>query len=150
MAKAESPVTSLPHLPCACANLRRATRAVSQLYDEELRKVGLRGTQFALLQVIHGRGPLAQGQIGELLSLDSTTLSRTLRPLQRRGWIRWQAGEDKRERLWRLTSGGERKLLQARPYWHQAQARFRAQLGDGRWQQLQSLLLGVAVAAGEA
>ena len=34
---------------CACFNLRRVTRAVTQVYDEYLRPTGLRVTQFTVL-----------------------------------------------------------------------------------------------------
>jgi DNA-binding MarR family transcriptional regulator len=66
-------------LPCACASLRRASRAVTQIYDQELRGLGLRVTQFTLLQAMELASNLTQGRLGELLSLDSTTLTRTMR-----------------------------------------------------------------------
>src|SRR5213593_637056 len=47
---------SLPALACACASLRRAARAVTQLYDTELQGTGLRATQFTLLQALERKG----------------------------------------------------------------------------------------------
>jgi len=128
----------VPHpvlaLPCACAGLRRAARAVTRLYDEALRPSGLRVTQFSLMQVLgRARGALTQGTLGELLALDSTTLSRTLRPLERRGWIRTVPGADRRERRLALTSAGRRQLERARPHWERTQARLRKQVGATRW-----------------
>ena len=81
-------------LPCACANLRRAARAVTQLYDEELRGSGLKSTQFTLMQVLSEVAGTTQGGLGDFLALDSTTLTRTLRPLIRRGWVRGKPGRD--------------------------------------------------------
>lgn len=75
-------------LPCACANLRRAARAVTQLYDQELRGSGLKSTQFTPLEALAEIPGTTQGGLGDLLALDSTTLTRTLRPLIRRGWVR--------------------------------------------------------------
>ncbi len=69
-------------LPCACANLRRADRAVSQFYDAALRPSGLRITQFTLLQALTLASGISQKQLGELLQIDSTTLTRTLAPLR--------------------------------------------------------------------
>ncbi len=126
----------LPSLPCACANLRRATRAVSQLYDRHLRAAGLRVTQFTLLQVLHLAGTLTQGRLGDALAIDSTTLSRTLRPLGERGWIRGLPGPDRRERHWRLTVAGRRKLEAAQPAWRAAQDELRARLGESGWRAL--------------
>jgi DNA-binding MarR family transcriptional regulator len=121
----------LPHLPCACANLRRAARAVSQIYEEELRGSGLRGTQFTLLQALEMAGTLSQGELGSVLCIDSTTLSRTLRPLVENGWIAARAGGDKRERLLSLTADGKKKIALVKPDWQRAQRRFkRAFAGD--------------------
>ena len=95
---------SLMPLPCACANLRRASRAVTQLYDEALRGSGLRITQFTLLQFLAQlQKPVTQGALGTQLALDSTTLSRTLKPLVRARWIRTSTGSDGRERPWVVT-----------------------------------------------
>jgi DNA-binding MarR family transcriptional regulator len=119
----------LPHLPCASANLRRAARAVSQLYEEELRGSGLRGTQFSLLQALQIAGPLTQGELGEVLFIDSTTLSRTLRPLVKNGWIAERQGSDKRERVLSLSASGRKKVEQVIPHWQRAQRRFKRAIG---------------------
>jgi len=137
-------------LPCACANLRRSSRAVTQLYDQELRGSGLRVTQFTLLQALELTGNLTQGHLGELLSLDSTTLTRTLRPLLGRGWVRSLPGEDRRERHFQLTPAGRRQLEHGRPSWERAQQRLQKALGATDWQVLQTVLVGVTEAARRA
>lgn len=119
----------LPRLPCASANLRRAARAVSQLYEEELRGSGLRGTQFSLLQALQIAGSLTQGELGEVLFIDSTTLSRTLRPLVKNGWIAERQGSDKRERVLSLSASGRKKVEQIIPRWQRAQRRFKRAVG---------------------
>ena len=135
---------SLPPLPCACASLRRAARAVSQLYDDELRPTGLNTAQFTLLKVLSGGGPVTQGRLGRLLAIDSTTLSRTLRPLEARRWIAVEAGEDRRERQIELTGTGRRVLTSATPAWERAQHRLRSRLGAGAWTTLLAELSRVA------
>ena len=137
-------------LPCACANLRRSSRAVTQLYDQELRGSGLQVTQFTLLQALELTGNLTQGHLGELLSLDSTTLTRTLRPLLGKGWVRSLPGEDRRERHFQLTPAGRRQLEHARPSWERAQQRLQKALGATDWQVLQTVLVGVTEAARRA
>jgi len=137
--------SSLPNLPCACASLRRASRAVTQLYDKRLRPTGLRVTQFTLLQVLHIAGPLTQGRLGEVLALDSTTLSRTLQPLAEAGWIRGLSGSDRREKIWELTAAGRRKLESARPMWEGVQRELRTRLGADGWN---ALFAGLDEAAG--
>src|SRR5437762_7079038 len=85
--------------PCLCNALRQASRAVSRLYDEELRGVGLRTTQYSLLRVLASAGPVRHGDLSGLTSLDQTTLTRNLRPLKDAGWIAVRSGEDRREKL---------------------------------------------------
>ena len=77
----------LPILPCMCASFRRASRALTQLYDEALRPVGLRATQFTILQTLSLAGEVSQGGLAQILAMDSTTLTRTLRIMGREGWI---------------------------------------------------------------
>ena len=67
-------------VPCLCGALRQASRAVSRLYDEELRGVGLRTTQYSLLYVVAKAGQVRQGDLSGLISLDETTLTRNLAP----------------------------------------------------------------------
>jgi len=138
--------TRTVELPCACANLRRAARAVTQLYEEQLRESGLRATQFTLLQALGITGTITQGDLGGLLALDSTTLTRSLKPLVRRGWVRSLAGEDRRERHFQLTAAGRRELDRVKPHWERAQQRLRKFLGDTGWERLQAELLHVTEA----
>jgi DNA-binding MarR family transcriptional regulator len=126
--------------PCLCNALRQATRAVSRLYDEELRSAGLRTTQYSLLQRLRRAGEVRQRDLGGLISLDETTLTRNLRPLIDAGWVAVRPGEDRREKLIRLTDAGAAKLHEAGPAWEQAQERLRSRLPKGTWASLMDLL----------
>jgi DNA-binding MarR family transcriptional regulator len=126
--------------PCLCNALRQATRAVSRLYDEELRGAGLRTTQYSLLQRLRRAGEVRQRDLGGLTSLDETTLTRTLRPLIDAGWVAVRPGEDRREKLIRLTDAGAAKLHEAGPAWERAQERLRSRLPKGTWSSLMDLL----------
>ena len=126
--------------PCLCNALRQATRAVSRLYDEELRGVGLRTTQYSLLQRLRRAGEVRQRDLGGLTSLDETTLTRNLRPLIGAGWVAIRPGEDRREKLVRLTDAGAAKLREARPAWERAQERLRSRLPEGIWSSLMDVL----------
>ncbi len=137
----------MPVLPCACANLRRAARAVTRLYNQELRATGLELTQFTLLMTLNITGEITQGNLGQLLALDTTSLTRMLRPLTSQGWIRVETGDDRRERLLRLTPSGEQKLAQSRPGWECAQRRLQRSLGDEGWSQMGGLLAEVTRAS---
>jgi DNA-binding MarR family transcriptional regulator len=137
-------VLSFSALPCACANLRRAARAVSRIYARELHSDSLEVTQFTLLLTLQHHREISQAELGRILALDSTTLTRTLRLLLNPGWIEAKSGEDRRLRLLRLTPGGREKLRQAMPHWKRAQRRLRGALGQPAWDQLAELLTQVA------
>jgi len=132
-------VTSLPALSCLCATLRRVSRALTQLYEQELRPLGMRVTQLTILQVLSRAGDLTQGKLGELLSLDSTTLTRTLKIMVRQGWIAERRGKDRRERLLRLSKSGYAQVARILPVWREMQARLRRQLGEQTWENLPRL-----------
>jgi DNA-binding MarR family transcriptional regulator len=120
-------------LPCACQDLRRATRVVTRIYDQELAKAGIEITQFGLLTALDLTGEANQKRLSAGFAMDSTTLTRTLRLMLKQGWIRVRRGKDKRERLFSLTRAGRRQLATARPFWQAAQRRLRKELGDAGW-----------------
>ena len=134
-------------LPCACASLRRAARAVTQLYDDALRGSGLRSTQFTLLQVLDRAGEMLQGELGEVLAIDSTTLTRSLAPLAKGKLLAVRTGDDQRERLWSITSTGKRRLASLTPAWQSVQARLRGEVGERHWQEFLNELATVASSA---
>jgi DNA-binding MarR family transcriptional regulator len=144
------PAEPLPALECACASLRRAARAVTQRYEAALKETGLRATQFTLLQALDRMGPSPQAALGELLALDATTLSRSLQPLARSGWLRAAPGKDRRETIWTVTPAGGRRLARARPAWERAQKDLLRRVGAERWKPLLRELAEVAGAARSA
>jgi DNA-binding MarR family transcriptional regulator len=137
---------TLPQLPCACANLRRAARAVTRLYNGELLPHGIEVTQFTLLMALDLAGEISQGRLGKLLALDSTTLTRMLELLKRRGWIQEKQGEDRRFRMIRLTAAGRVKFQQSMPHWKRAQDRMQRAIGEATVGRLDELLAQVTAA----
>ena len=131
--------SSIPVLDCLCANFRRASRAITQHYDEALRPLGLTPTQFTILQALSLTGTVHQGRLGEILTMDSTTLTRTLDIMARRGWVEKLQGSDRRERKLRLSALGRVQLDRALPVWQEVQARVRRKLGAEPWQALMTL-----------
>jgi DNA-binding MarR family transcriptional regulator len=140
-------MSEAPTLLCACASLRRASRAVTQLYESAFRGSGLRATQFTLLQVLERRGEMMQSQLGDILALNTTTLTRTLLPLRNRGWIRVREGADRRERYWSLTPRGKSQVERVRGRWLEAQRRLQQRIGPERWEELLETLARVAGSA---
>lgn len=122
-------------LPCACANLRRAARVVTQFYDHVLRPSGIRVTQFTLLQALTLAPAISQKELARLLEIDSTTLTRTLSHLRRKQWLRSASGTDRRELRLSLTPAGQREYKRVLPYWQSAQKQLKQALGKTTWDQ---------------
>jgi DNA-binding MarR family transcriptional regulator len=125
---------TLSDLPCVCAAARRTARALTQLYDQVLRPTGLEAAQFALLAFLNSHPSHTQAEIGRMLVLEKTTLSRNLQWMKRQGWIRERRGKiDARERKFSLTAKGRKFLKEAAPKWSRAQKKLQAHLGDKSW-----------------
>lgn len=138
--------TTIVRLPCACANLRRAARLVTQLYEHALRPAGIGSSQFTLLQALALAPAISQKQLAELLGIDSTTLTRTLTLLRKRGWLSAKPGKDRRALRLALTKAGEREYERVLPYWQSAQTRLKHALGDPNWHMMIDAAVDAAAA----
>jgi DNA-binding MarR family transcriptional regulator len=108
---------------CTCFRLRKVTRRVTQIYDQQLQQTGLTGPQFSALAAIHRRPQCSVSELGVVLFADPSTLTRLLRPLERRKLIKVTTDPtDRRRRTVALTDPGRAAILAALPQWRQAQA----------------------------
>jgi len=129
-------------LGCSNAKLRQLTRHVSQHYDHEMGKIGLKTTQYSLLsQVVH-RGPIRPGDLAKAMALDASTLTRNLRPLVAAGWLTVGAGTDDRSHLVAITQAGRDKRAEAQRRWKAAQDSLNELLGVERVVALHDLIDG--------
>lgn len=117
---------------CACFNFRKASRAVTQLFDEMLAPTGLRSTQFVVLVAINLHEPVGPAALARELVLDRSTLSRNLKPLIAEGLVRVRPN-GQRAHVIGLTAKGKQRIGQALPLWEQAQGAFVEQLGPEKW-----------------
>ncbi len=138
-----------PETHCACTAIKRADRAISRVYDEMLRPVGLGVSQYSLLSLIsRAPGPLTVSDLARAQVMDRTTLSRALAPLRRDGLVELSAGEDRRTRLIALTPRGRERLEAARPLWRAAQDDIERMVGGERLARLMRELAEVVSHAG--
>jgi DNA-binding MarR family transcriptional regulator len=143
----EQPVEALFDLPCACQDLRRATRVVTRIYDQELAKAEIEIAQFGLLTALDLTGEVNQKTLSAGFAMDSTTLTRTLGLMRKQGWVRVRRGKDRRARLFSLTRAGRRRLASAQPFWAAAQRKLRKELGDAGWTSMKQAVSQVTEAA---
>ena len=132
---------------CACANIRRTDRVVTQFYDEILAPSGLYAPQFALLATLAEVAPITIKRLAKIMVMDRTTLTRNLGLLSKQHLVDSEAGEDRRMRLVHLSQEGEQALRRAWPLWQEAQARIERALGRERLDALLTELSAVRALA---
>ena len=115
---------------CIAVRLRLLNRVVTNLYDDALRKLGLKVSPLNILIVTAKLGLARPSQVCKILQLDTSTLSRNIKPLQTHGWLEVVPEEDARAQPFRLTPKGERLIEKAIPAWEEAQHRAAELLGE--------------------
>jgi DNA-binding MarR family transcriptional regulator len=134
---------------CACNQLRRATRGITQLYESEMASGGLKVTQLPILVALRTEGDLSVTRLANALSLDRTTLTRNLRVLEQRGFVTMQEdGDDGRLRMASLTAEGARILPGALECWEEVQNVVEERFGEPRLRALYEELAALAEAVG--
>jgi len=126
---------------CAVFNLRKASRALTQLYETSLRPSGLRVTQFTLMVAVNLLGAITISRLAEAMVMDRTTLTRNLKLLEKKGFIKIIPGEDRRERVAVLTQLGRESLGKALPLWEAPQSEIVHGLGQRRFDEMLANLM---------
>ncbi len=128
--------------PRGCTNyrIRQLMRQVSQHYDAELARAGLKGTQYALMGHVIQLGPMRPGELARALKMDASTLTRNMKPLLEAGWLSQAPGPDRRSRTVNITDAGRAKWTEARKHWKRAQEHINSVLGEDRVIALHTLI----------
>jgi DNA-binding MarR family transcriptional regulator len=117
---------------CTCMRVRQASRTLSRIYDDNLRRVGLQISQLTVLVAVarFGEGGAGPGRMAQALGMDRTTLTRNLLPLEKAGLLRVARDPaDGRARIVLLTKPGERAIEKAFPLWETSQKRLHDLVG---------------------
>jgi DNA-binding MarR family transcriptional regulator len=138
-----------PNFECSCAAVRSAARAVTKAYDDVLRPLELRMTQYTILAKVAKEGQLALSDLADRMVMDRTTLARNVKPLEREGWLEVAVGADRRERLLSVTATGKTLLERARPLWLETSRRLDEKLGPQQAETLRITMREVVKAARE-
>ena len=128
--------SAAPSPACTCGRLRRAARALTQLYDDAMAPAGLRITQFSLLRTLTRDGPLTISVLASRQLLDRTALSRNLDPLLEEGLVEIVRGRDARTKEVAIARKGTAALRAAEPYWMRAQKDVARRIGSDRIEEL--------------
>ena len=131
---------------CVCFNLRWVTRKVTQFFDAEMRRHGIRPTQGSILEALQAKDSWTMAELSDWLGMDRTTLVRNLRPLQRDGLVNVGGGGRGRLVELAITTKGRKQMEKLRPAWKSAQNAAVKTLGEQRWSAILSDLETAALA----
>jgi DNA-binding MarR family transcriptional regulator len=108
---------------CLCLHLQRAARALARRFDEALRPLGLTSGQYSMMMSLNRPEAPSIGWVATVLSMDRTTLTAALKPLQRRRLVNVLVdSDDRRSRRLKLTPAGRALLARAVPIWRRTHA----------------------------
>ena len=118
---------------CVCFNLRWVTRVVTQFYDAEMRRHGIRPTQGTILSSLMAKDSWKMAELSDWLGTERTTLVRNLRPLQRDGFVTTSGGGRGNLVELAITANGRKQIEKLAPTWKSAQSAVVKTLGEKRW-----------------
>ncbi|QSQ23506.1 MarR family transcriptional regulator [Pyxidicoccus parkwayensis] len=145
---ATAPDSPIP-TTCLCEALRRAARMVTRMYDDALRPLNLRITQFSILAHLRGSEAMRVRDLAAGLQLEETTLTRNLRLLEQEGWVATRAGDDRREKYISITRSGQQVLTRAVPLWRAVQERLQERVSTTTWDSAFRALPKIAAGAAQ-
>ncbi|MFF3877722.1 MarR family winged helix-turn-helix transcriptional regulator [Streptomyces sp. NPDC001978] len=142
----ETMIATLTNLDDSCNNLalRKAARYLGATYDKVLASVGLRATQFSILQKLSAHGEMTISSLADMIAMDRTTTASNLKPLAREGLVTVEpSAADRRARIVTLTPDGLSRMKAALPLWRDMQARFEERFGADEAAQMRAALEAV-------
>lgn len=131
-------------LDCMVSNSRMAARAITRRYDAHARRFGITSTQFSVLGLVIAAGERNVSELADARGFERTTLTRNLDRLEKMGLIESSSAAHGNGRICRLTARGEALVQQMLPFWREAQAEIRAELGDAGFEQTLTTLRRLA------
>jgi len=131
---------------CVCFNLRWVARKVTQFFDAEMRRHGIRPTQASILWALNAKENWNMAELSDRLGMDRTTLVRNLRPLQRDRLVQVGGGGRGNRVELAITAKGLKLIEKLTPAWNSAQSTAVKTLGEERWSAILSDLETAALA----
>jgi DNA-binding MarR family transcriptional regulator len=117
---------------CACFNFRKASRSVTQLFDQILAPIGLRSTQLTILVAAQVLGPCGLARLARELVMDRSTITRNIHPLVLQGMLQVTGKSGRGGKSVEITKSGQDALVGAVPYWKEAQGKLLERMGKDR------------------
>jgi DNA-binding MarR family transcriptional regulator len=115
---------------CLGFKARLLSRVITGVYDDALAEVGLKISQFSVLNVIATREETRPSELAKFLEMDESTLSRNVARMCAKGWLRLEPGDDdRRSHQITVTEKGMALLRKSYAAWQKAQNQIAHRLG---------------------
>ncbi len=134
---------------CHAGRARLISREITSIYETALRPLDLRVSQLSILVVLGTHKPTTQGEIGRILHIEKSTMSRNVERMRAKGWIKADSADDGRAQLLRLTARGRKLVERALPYWEEAQREVRKRLGAAKAEAIHSIASAFMAGTGD-
>jgi len=131
MVRLKDPLTKEISEDCFAVRIRKLNRMVTSIYDDCFREHGLTVAQFNLLVAIGSFDKVSPKTVGQILSLEKSSLSRNIEKMKAKGWVEFHPGQDLRSHDIAITPAGRRLLKQSKSAWDRAQKQTQSLFGDG-------------------
>ena len=113
-------------------------RILTQVFDDALRGVGIGSTQLTMLALVASLEGLRAVEIGQMLEMEKSTVSRCLAVLRKRGWVHTVERKGGGGKGIGVTDQGNKVLKRAGPVWRKAEMRARDVLGGDTMESLKT------------
>lgn len=116
---------------CLLTRVRRVSRVVTSIFDQELRRFNVNASQFSMLVLIARLGSASRAEISRANHQERSTSTRNLNILLSEGWAEEVEHQKNGRRIpITLSQAGRDLLTAAMPAWRSAQAETRRLLGE--------------------
>jgi len=125
---------------CTSLKVRKFDRLLARQYDQAMAAVGLKATQFSLLSNVREYGPISLTDLAAKMVIEPSTMTRSIKLLQKEGWVKQVEGEDARSRLVSVTAKGIKKQASAISIWEAQQQHILDAVGEKKLATLHQLI----------
>ncbi|MDH5638063.1 MAG: MarR family winged helix-turn-helix transcriptional regulator [Nitrospinota bacterium] len=108
---------------CVATRARLISRSITAIYDEALQGSGVKVSQVNLMVMVYNLGQARSTDICRIMKMDSSTLSRNVDRMKKKGWLDSKHEPGARSMVISVTSAGEQLLADIHPRWKEAQRR---------------------------
>ncbi len=132
---------------CPAFQARVAARSLTRYYNACLRPLAITAEQFSLLVGIEGSNEPTVAELAARAGVDATTLSRSVKSLERSNLVRDSGGRGRAGKRLALTDDGRHLLQEAMVAWENARSRLAEAVGEEVLRAAGSGMARLAVAA---